>query len=121
MAEGESVGMMEGAFFVSRKEVIDWLNSTFVTNFSKIEQTHTGAIACQIWDACFPGSVAMNKVNWSAKQHYEKVNNYKVLQKALDKTGVKKHVPVDSLLRGKYQDNLEFMQWIYNIYQKNNA
>ena len=43
MAEGESVGMMEGAFFVSRKEVIDWLNDTFKTNHTKIEQTHTGA------------------------------------------------------------------------------
>lgn len=34
----------------------------------------------------------MNKVNWKAKLDYEFINNLKVLQAALDKLGIKRHV-----------------------------
>ena len=34
-----SIGMMDGAFFVGRKEIVDWINATLEVNIDKIEDT----------------------------------------------------------------------------------
>ena len=112
----ESIGMMEGAFFVSRTEIINWINSILKLDITKIEQACTGAIACQIMDIIAPGCISMKKVNWKASQEYEYVNNYKLLQQAFTKLGLKKVIEVEKLIKGKYQDNLEFMQWLKRYY-----
>ncbi|CAM9370093.1 unnamed protein product, partial [Phaeothamnion confervicola] len=59
----------------------------------------------------------MSKVDWTAKQDFQFVGNYKILQNSFDKLGVGKHVDVDKLIRAKYQDNLEFMQWFKRYHQ----
>jgi len=113
-----SVGMMEGAFFVSRTELLEWVNGLLQVNLAKVEQCASGAIYCQIIDACHPGSVVMRKVNWMAKVEHEYIPNYKVLQAAFDKLDIARNVPVDQLIRGKYQDNLEFLQWLKCYWEK---
>merc|ERR1719253_583285 len=104
--------MMEGAFFVSRSELLGWANDFFDLNLAKVEQCANGAVYCQIIDACHPGTVNMRKVNWMAKSDHEFIPNYKVLQSAFDKNGIERHIDVDKLIRAKYQDNLEFLQFI---------
>ena len=115
----EAIGMMEGAFFVPRGEIINWINTLLKLEITKIEQTCSGAIACQIIDAISPGSVPMHKVSWTAKHDYEYVANYKILQQVFVKLGLKKEIEVEKLIKGKYQDNLEFMQWIKRYYDMN--
>jgi RP/EB family microtubule-associated protein len=112
-----NIGIMDGAFFVGRKEIVDWINSTLGLNILKIEQTANGCIACQLLDIMHPSSVSMSKVNWNAKQSFEFVNNYKVLQSAFSKLKIDKFVDVDKLIKGKYQDNLEFMQWFKRFFE----
>ena len=53
-----------------------------------------------------------SRVDWAAKSSHEYVANYKLLQSAFNKNKIRKHVDVDKLIRGKYQDNLEFCQWL---------
>lgn len=107
-----SVGMMEGAFFVSRTELIQWVNGLLQVSLSKVEQCASGSVYCQIVDSCHPGTVKMSKLNWMAKAEHEYVPNYKILQAAFDKNNIEKHIDVDKLIRAKYQDNLEFLQWM---------
>lgn len=107
-----TIGMMEGAFFVSRTDLLQWVNSMCQVNLTKVEQCASGAIYCQIIDACHPGSVAMRRVNWMAKADHEFIPNYKVLQAAFDRNSIERHIDVDKLIRAKYQDNLEFLQWM---------
>jgi len=46
----ENIGMMEGAYFVSKNDILKWINETLELNLTKIEQTAPGHIACQIID-----------------------------------------------------------------------
>ncbi|KUF96679.1 Adenosylhomocysteinase [Phytophthora nicotianae] len=115
----QSMSLMDGTYFVGRKEILDWINNLCAINLSKVEQTCTGAVACQILDAMYPGKVQMSKVDWAANKDYEYIQNYKVLQKAFMQLKIDKHVEVDRLVRGKYQDNLEFMQWFKAFYERN--
>lgn len=41
-------------------------------------------------------------MKWDAKHEYEFVENYKVLQQAFDKNGVKRHIDVGKLSKAKY-------------------
>ena len=103
--------MMDAAYFVGRRELLDWINTTLELNVGKVEETCNGAVACQLLDCVLPGTVAMSKVNWAARDEYAMINNYKLLQSGFGKARVSKPVEVNKLIRGKYQDNLEFMQW----------
>ena len=67
-------------------------------------------------DAIQPGSVALSKVNFNAKSEYEYIKNYKVLQATFTKLGLDKHIEVERLVKGRYQDNLEFLQWMKRYY-----
>lgn len=114
-----SIGMMEGAFFVGKGVIQDWLNELLDLQLTKIEQCATGAVYCQVMDAIYPGTFSLAKVKWGAKFDYEFVENYKILQNAFAKNGVKKHIDVDKLVKAKYQDNLEFCQWIKRYFDLN--
>ena len=112
-----NIGIMDGAFFVGRKEILDWLNRTLHLNLTKIEETAFGGVAIQLVDIMYPGQVPIHKVNWSAKQSFEFVGNYKILQSTMAKLKIDRYVDVDKLIKGKYQDNLEFMQWMKRFFE----
>jgi RP/EB family microtubule-associated protein len=116
--EMSTIGLMEGAFFVGRKEIMDWVNCSLDLNLAKVEDTASGAAACQLLDIMHPGQVPMHKVNWGAKQDFEFIQNYKILQTAFTKLGIERHVDVDRLISGRYMDNLEFMQWFKAFYER---
>lgn len=112
----ENIGLMSGAFFVGKGELLKWINDFFRIGYVKVEDVASGALHCQILDSIFPGQVALHKVNFNAKFDYEFVANYKVLQEVFTKQGIKQHVPVDRLIKAKYQDNLEFLQWMKHFW-----
>ena len=116
MADADTIGMMDGAFFVGRGELLSWINDFFHLQLTKVEQCATGAVYCQIIDACYPGTVPMGKVKWNAKHDYEYVENYKVLQQAFSKNDIKRYIDVDKLVKAKYQDNLEFLKWMKRFF-----
>ena len=107
---GDAIGMMEGAFFVSKGVILEWMNELLDVSkplfiymilqlqLSKIEQCATGSVYCQIMDAIYPGTFSIAKIKWGAKFDYEYIENYKVLQNAFDKNGIKKHIDVSIFL-----------------------
>jgi len=111
-----AIGMMEGAYFVGRVELLNWLNDLLKLDYTKVEQVCSASSLCQIMDAIYPGQVPLHKVNFNAKQEYEYINNFKVLQTTFDKFGIDKFIDVAKLVKGKYQDNLEFLQWLKRYY-----
>ncbi|CDU16459.1 uncharacterized protein PY17X_0407900 [Plasmodium yoelii] len=113
-----SFGNMDSGFVVSRKELIEWVNSFLKLNITKIEQCSNGAIYIQLLDILFPNKSVLHKAKWNAKMEYECIVNYKLIQSVFNKIGIKKHMDIDKLIKGKYQDNLEFLQWFKAFFER---
>merc|ERR1719284_517151 len=67
----------------------------------------------------FPNCVQLKKVKFKTKLEHEYINNFKVLQASFKKMSVDKIVPVDRLVKGKFQDNFEFLQWFKKFFDAN--
>merc|ERR1719154_77276 len=67
----------------------------------------------------FPGSVQVKKVKFNTKLEHEYITNFKVLQASFKKMNVDKIVSVDRLVKGRFQDNFEFLQWFKKFFDAN--
>ncbi|TBU55779.1 microtubule binding protein [Dichomitus squalens] len=61
----------------------------------------------------------MNRVKMNAKQEYEFLANFKILQNSFVKHKIERPIPVERLVKCKMQDNLEFLQWIKRFWDTN--
>uniref|UniRef100_A0A8C6A972 Microtubule-associated protein RP/EB family member 1 n=1 Tax=Marmota marmota marmota TaxID=9994 RepID=A0A8C6A972_MARMA len=104
---------------LSRHDMLAWINESLQLNLTKIEQLCSGAAYCQFMDMLFPGSVALKKVKFQAKLEHEYIQNFKILQAGFKRMGVDKIIPVDKLVKGKFQDNFEFVQWFKKFFDAN--
>ncbi|XP_043971511.1 microtubule-associated protein RP/EB family member 1b [Gambusia affinis] len=104
---------------MSRHDMLMWINESLQMNLTKIEMLCTGAAYCQFMDMLFPGSVPLKKVKFGAKLEHEYIHNFKLLQVAFKKMGVDKIIPVDKLVKGKFQDNFELVQWFKKFFDAN--
>lgn len=111
-----NIGIMHPAFQVPKTVLLKWVNEFFELNYVKVEQCASGAVHCQILDSIFPGKIPMSKVNWEAKSDYEYTNNFKLVQSCFTKMNISKPIYIEKLVKAKYQDNLEFLQWMKHFF-----
>ncbi|KAJ2553895.1 microtubule integrity protein mal3 [Coemansia sp. RSA 1933] len=95
----------------SRQELIAWVNDLLQTSYTKVEQFGTGAAYCQIVDSVY-GDVRLDRVKFDANQEYEYMENFKILQNALTKHKVDKPLDPSRLMKCRFQDNFELIQWL---------
>jgi RP/EB family microtubule-associated protein len=103
---------MDSAYFVSKNDLLKWINDTLHLDIAFIEDLGAGSIYCQLLDAYHRQAVPMGKLNWRAKFEYEFVANLKLFQQGLERIGCSKKIDVNKLAKAKYQDNLELIQWL---------
>ncbi|XP_077991269.1 microtubule-associated protein RP/EB family member 3-like isoform X2 [Glandiceps talaboti] len=104
---------------LSRHDMIAWINDSLRLNYTKIEQMCSGAAYCMFMDMLFEHCISMKKVKMNAKLEHEYIHNFKLLQESFKKTGTDKVIPVDRLIKGKFQDNFEFVQWFKKFFDAN--
>lgn len=104
---------------LSRHDMLSWVNDCLLAQFTKIEELCTGAAYCQYMDMLFPGSVPMKRVKFRTNLEHEYIQNFKILQAAFKKMNVDKIIPIDRLIKGRFQDNFEFLQWFKKFFDAN--
>merc|ERR1712129_11701 len=95
--------------------LLDWINHFLEINLDKVECCATGAVYCNLWDALHPGTIPMSRIDFTVKYEYDYAKNWKLLQNAFQKCDIEKVIPVQRLIKARYQDNLEFLQWMVCI------
>ncbi|KAG7200250.1 hypothetical protein KM043_017722 [Ampulex compressa] len=104
---------------LSRHDMLAWVNDCLQSSFTKIEELCTGAVYCQFMDMLFPGSVPLKRVKFRTNLEHEYIQNFKILQGGFKKMNVDKIVPIDRLVKGRFQDNFEFLQWFKKFFDAN--
>ncbi|XP_028821459.1 microtubule-associated protein RP/EB family member 3-like isoform X1 [Denticeps clupeoides] len=104
---------------LSRHDMLAWVNDSLQLTYTKIEQLCSGAAYCQFMDMLFPGCILLKKVKFQARLEHEYIHNFKVLQAAFKRMNVDKIIPVEKLVKGKFQDNFEFVQWFKKFFDAN--
>ncbi|KAG0640432.1 calponin homology domain-containing protein [Tuber brumale] len=94
----------------SRQELLNWLNGLLQLNITRVEQCGTGAALCQVFDSIF-GDVPMPKVKFNVNTEYAYLQNFKILTSVFTAKAIDRPIPVERLVKCKFQDNLEFLQW----------
>ncbi|XP_044020916.1 microtubule-associated protein RP/EB family member 1 isoform X2 [Aphidius gifuensis] len=104
---------------LSRHDMLAWVNDCLQSSFTKIEELCTGAVYCQFMDMLFPNSVPLKRVKFRTNLEHEYIQNFKILQGGFKKMNVDKVIPVDRLIKGRFQDNFEFLQWFKKFFDAN--
>lgn len=103
----------------SRYEMLSWVNQMLQAQFSKVEELCTGAAYCQFMDMMFPSSIPVKRIKFRTNLEHEHLQNFKLLQASFNKVSVDKVIPIDRLIKGRFQDNLEFLQWFRKFVEAN--
>ncbi|XP_068557729.1 microtubule-associated protein RP/EB family member 2 isoform X2 [Cebidichthys violaceus] len=104
---------------MSRHDITAWVNDLVSLNYTKVEQLSSGAAYCQFMDLLFPGCISLKKVKFQAKLEHEYIHNFKLLQASFKRMNVDKIIPVEKLVKGRFQDNLDFIQWFKKFFDAN--
>ena len=82
------------------------------------------------------GTIPLKRVKYSSKQETDAINNFKILQSSFKKLNVDQvttthplmvtlnsklfqSVEIDKLVKAKFQDNFEFLQWFKKFFDAN--
>lgn len=104
---------------LSRQDLLQWINGSLQLSYVKIEEMCSGAAYCQFMDMLFPGCIILKKVKFTTRLEHEYIQNFKTLQNAFKKVGVDKTAPIERLVKGRFQDNFEFLQWFKKFFDAN--
>ena len=104
---------------LSRHELLQWINDSLDVKLQKVEALCSGAVYCQFMNMLFPGCMSLKRIKFDATQEHEYITNLKQLQIAFRAIGCDKDVPIDRLIKGRFQENFEFLQWFKRFFDVN--
>ncbi|KAA8492827.1 Microtubule-associated protein RP/EB family member 1A [Porphyridium purpureum] len=115
------VGIMEGAYFKPRTELLRWVNATLGLSYKKVEEMSSGSAYCRLFSLMYPESLPLGKVIMAAKRRDECLRNWKLLQAAFNKANISYSIDINRQIEAKAIASLEFMQWFYAVWSRHNV
>jgi len=104
---------------LSRHDMLNWVNGCLSSNYKKIEELCSGAAYAQFMDMLFPNVISLKKVKFRTQLEHEYITNFKLVQGAFKKVGCDKEIPIGRLVKARFQDNFEFLQWFKKFFDSN--
>ncbi|XP_068452777.1 uncharacterized protein [Clinocottus analis] len=102
-----------------RPQLLDWLNETLQTRFTKVEQLCTGAAFCQLMNWLSPKSMDLSMVQFQSDNPMDAITNYSLLQAAFRRVGVTRSIPTGGLMKKDSAVALTFLLWFKAFFIKN--
>jgi len=99
--------------------MLNWVNDSLQAEYKKIEELANGAAYAQFMDLLFPGTVPLKKIKFRTNLEHEYIQNFKIVQAAFKRVACDKEIPVDRLIKARFQDNFEFLQWFRKFFDAN--
>jgi RP/EB family microtubule-associated protein len=115
---------MKGSQKPGRLELLAWLNGIVEADYPRVEQLSDGIGYAQLLDSLYPGIVPLIKMNCNLQSVYTKseedcVRNLRIVEAALQRLKAQRKIDSVKLARGKFADNMDFLQWLYGFYEEN--
>ncbi|KTW31474.1 hypothetical protein T552_00117 [Pneumocystis carinii B80] len=101
----------------SRHELVAWLNQLTNLNITKVEECGKGYVYAHVFDSIY-GGVPFRKINFNCNNEYQYLQNWRVIQCIFTQHKIDKVIYVDRLVKCKFQDNLEFLQWVKKFWDQ---
>jgi len=112
------IGIMHPAFRVGKVKLMAWVNEFLETDYEKVEHCADGAVYVQLCDSIFGLKESqMRKVKWGSRSKTDWSDNWKIVQAVFNKNDISKPIDVGKITNGKFQDNLEVMQWFKHFHE----
>mmetsp|Transcript_7642 Transcript_7642/g.11348 ORF Transcript_7642/g.11348 Transcript_7642/m.11348 type:complete len:415 (+) Transcript_7642:76-1320(+) len=96
-----------------RTELLEWLNSFLDTNYLKVEDLKDGIAYTQLFDAVFQSKLPLYKIDVKPQAEDAYLKNLMFLEDLFTKKKIPYHINVERVSKGKFPDNMEFLQWCY--------
>jgi RP/EB family microtubule-associated protein len=64
---------------MSRNDLLAWVNDCLQSEFTKIEQLHSGAAYAQFTDFLFPDSIQLKRIKWNSRLELDWLSNWKLV------------------------------------------
>jgi hypothetical protein len=80
-----------------------------------------GVAYAQLLDAVHPGCISIARLNFTTRYPEDNLRNLRIVEDALKKLKINQPASFDKMAKGMFQDNIVFLQWIYNYSNRNGA
>ncbi|GAB1607351.1 microtubule-associated protein RP/EB family member 1-like [Argonauta hians] len=105
-----------------KKDIIDFIRKYINPKLERIEELNTGYDLCFAMFLLFPHSIKVSEVKFGPNLSISaRHSNFKRLQNAFNSVGMEKNFPMESMMRGNFQDNFYFGQWFKGFFEANYA
>ncbi|XP_037940599.1 microtubule-associated protein RP/EB family member 1-like [Teleopsis dalmanni] len=103
----------------SPKQLLNWINKTLETKFSRIEELCTGAAYCQLMDILYPEIIDLSKIHFYTNTKLHSRKNFEALEMAFEILNINKHIPIKELIKFEFMPNIEFLVWFKAYFDYN--